>query len=200
MANNTILLADNDEDFIAITVEFLESQGFKILTATNPLTAHQILLQDQAQIQAAVFDSRLMDDLDERDTSGIELAKLFTMVPSIILTRFPSVPDAVKALRPLNGRSTARDYVDKRDGLDTLLQAIHKILPLPSLVEIHKKLMTHFNESELRHLCFMLQLDYDDLPANDKRGKVRELILYYERYERLAELVAACCKERPSLF
>jgi CheY-like chemotaxis protein len=86
MAKNTILLADNDEDFIEITVEFLEGCGFEILTATNPFTAHQILLREQEQIQVAVFDSRLMDDFDEHDTSGIDLAKLFTIVPSIILT------------------------------------------------------------------------------------------------------------------
>lgn len=200
MAKNTILLADNDEDFIEITVEFLEGCGFEILTATNPFTAHQILLREQEQIQVAVFDSRLMDDFDEHDTSGIDLAKLFTIVPSIILTRFPSVPHAVEALRPLNGRPPARDYIDKRDGLDVLLQAIQNILPLPSPLEIHKKLMAHFSESDLRHLCFILKVDYENLPGQTRRGKARELILYFEKHERLSELVAACRRERPWLF
>ena len=200
MIYNTIFLADNDEDFVAITTEFLEDCNFKVITATNPLTAHQILLQNQGQIQVAIFDSRLMDDMDERDTSGIELAKLFTIVPSIILTRFPSVPDAVAALRPLNGRPPARDYVDKRDGLEVLLQAIQNILPPPSTIEIHEKLMRHFSEGDLRQLCFALNVDYDNLPGRSRRGKARELVLFFEKQGRLPELVAACRKERPSIF
>ncbi|MCB8942484.1 MAG: hypothetical protein H6658_01790 [Ardenticatenaceae bacterium] len=200
MAHNTILLADNDEDFIEITTEFLEKCGFEVMTATNPLTAHQILLKEQARIQVAVFDSRLMNDLDEYDTSGIELARLFGMVPSIIMTRFPSVPNAVEALRPLNGRANAKDYVDKRDGLDVLLQAIQNVLPLPSLVEIHQKLMAYFNESDLRHLCFTLNIEYDNLTGKTRRGKARELVLYFEKQERLAELVATCRRERPLQF
>ena len=200
MAQNRILLADNDQDFIAITTEFLESYGFEVITASNPLAAHQILLREQEQIQVAVFDSRLLNDLDERDTSGIDLARLFARVPSIVLTRFPSVPDAVAALRPLNGLSPAKDYVDKRDGLDILLQAIENILLLPSPLELHEKLMTHFSESDLHQLCFSLNVNYDDLPGRTRRGKARELILCFEKQSRLAELVAACRKERPGQF
>jgi DNA-binding NtrC family response regulator len=201
MAQNRLLLAENDEDFVTIATEFLEGYGFEVITATDPIMAHRILLREQERIQVAVFDSRLVDDFDEYDESGIDLAKMFVMVPSIVMTRFPSAAGAVQALRPsVNGRSPAKDYVDKRDGLEVLLQAIQNILPPPSAAEIRDKLIAHFNEGELRDLCFRLNIDYDSLPAKSRQGKVRELILYCERHERLADLIAACRKERPLLF
>ena len=60
---------------------------------------------------------------------------------------------------------------------------------LPSRTELHKILITYFNESELRDLCFRLDIDYEELPGSTKSDKARELITYAERNGRYEELV-----------
>lgn len=60
-------------------------------------------------------------------------------------------------------------------------------------------LVRHFDEEELRTLCFKLEIDYDSLRGEGKRGKVRELILDMQRQERIPDLLEACAKERPEV-
>jgi hypothetical protein len=57
-----------------------------------------------------------------------------------------------------------------------------------------------FNDSELRNLCFDLDIDYESLGGDEKSGKARELIAHCERYARTADLVAACRRLRPHAF
>ncbi len=59
-----------------------------------------------------------------------------------------------------------------------------------------------FNESELQELCHDLAVDYDSLAAQGKQGKVREMVLFFERSARtgernIDELVQACVQRRP---
>lgn len=46
----------------------------------------------------------------------------------------------------------------------------------------------HFNTEELRTLCFDLEIDYESLGGEGKQGKIRELINYAKRADRLDEL------------
>ena len=61
-------------------------------------------------------------------------------------------------------------------------------------------LIAHFNESELRTLCFELDdVEYDVLPPGGRSDKARELITYLERRGRLSELVEWGNRERPDV-
>jgi predicted NACHT family NTPase len=62
---------------------------------------------------------------------------------------------------------------------------------------LRQLLNSHFSESELRDLCFDLELDYEQLPGDRKGDKARELIMYCERHGRIDELVTMCRKLRP---
>lgn len=44
-------------------------------------------------------------------------------------------------------------------------------------------LSKRFNKEKLRTLCFALGVDYEDLPAEGKENKARELVKYCERRE-----------------
>jgi len=55
----------------------------------------------------------------------------------------------------------------------------------------------HFDEEELRELCFYLGIDYDNLPALGKINKVRELILHLLRRGRLSVLIQTAKDLRP---
>ena len=54
-----------------------------------------------------------------------------------------------------------------------------------------------FGDDDLRDLCFDLQYDYEDLPPVGKSGKIRELILVFEKNGRIPDLIAACKTARP---
>jgi hypothetical protein len=62
---------------------------------------------------------------------------------------------------------------------------------------LRQLLSTHFNTEELKTLCFDLVVDFENLPAQGKAGKARELVTYLERLGRIPELVALCCEQRP---
>ena len=62
-------------------------------------------------------------------------------------------------------------------------------------------LYNHFDEGELRDLCFFdLNVDYDSLPGQGRGGKIRELIAHCERFGRTHELEQACRRWRPNAF
>jgi class 3 adenylate cyclase len=63
-----------------------------------------------------------------------------------------------------------------------------------------RRLLTDaFSESELKDLCFDLDVDDEALPGIGKADKVRALIVLCERNGRLSDLIAACRQLRPHL-
>lgn len=66
-----------------------------------------------------------------------------------------------------------------------------------SLSRLRDLLTTYFSESELRDLCFDLDIDYDNLPGYVKKDKARELIQYSQRRGRLPELTRQISQLRP---
>ena len=57
------------------------------------------------------------------------------------------------------------------------------------LAELRENLVAHFNEGELRTLCFDLGVNYDVLPGRGTADKARELLAYLDQRGRVAELV-----------
>lgn len=66
-------------------------------------------------------------------------------------------------------------------------------------VRLRELMLKHFDVSELKTLCFDLGVDYESLDGayGGRVDKVRELILYFERRDRVSELIAACARLRP---
>lgn len=65
-------------------------------------------------------------------------------------------------------------------------------------IQLFQKLSTGLNEGELQTLCMALGIDYENLPAQGKENKIRELIRALERRGRLSELVELYEKLYPS--
>ena len=123
----TILLADNDPDFVRNRSEFLEGEGYHVIPALSPTEARKVL--NQGRIDLAILDIRMEDDDDDKDVSGLTLAKdpTYQSIPKIILTGFPSVQAVKEALGPaLEGLPPAVDFIAKDEGVETMLQAIRK--------------------------------------------------------------------------
>lgn len=150
MPKATILFADNDPDFLKTRSEFLEQENYLIVPAGNPTEARRKL--EIGGIDLAILDIRLVNDNDEKDTSGLTLAKeVARTVPKIILTGFPSYEYVREALRPqLEGLPAAVDFVAKQEGPEALMRAIERTLSrtepqiakesFPSARELEKKL------------------------------------------------------------
>jgi len=64
--------------------------------------------------------------------------------------------------------------------------------------DLRTKMVKAFDEDEIKTLCFDLNIDFDDIKGDNKSGKVRELILFVSRRNRLSELIALCKTQRPN--
>jgi len=65
--------------------------------------------------------------------------------------------------------------------------------------ELHRLLDSHFNESELRDLCFNLDVDFENLPGMGKKDRARELVLHCRRYALTEALLTELMEMRPDL-
>jgi len=133
MAQAKILIADNDPDFLETRREFLEKEGYVVVTASSPTEA-QKKLQQESGVDLAIVDVRLLNDDDEKDISGLEFAKsVGGTVPVIVLTGYRSVEYMQQALRlQTNGTRIAQDFIAKQDGPMALLSAIRRALEVAS--------------------------------------------------------------------
>ena len=64
-------------------------------------------------------------------------------------------------------------------------------------VKLLEMLRAYFDETELRDICFVLDIDYEVLSGTSKADKTRELIAYVDRRGELPQLLATCEGLRP---
>jgi len=120
-----VLFADNDLDFLETRSEFLERAGYQVVRACTEAEAQRILAD--LWVPVAILDVRLKDDDDEKDISGLNLAKseLCRSITRIILTNYQ-----VKLISELlaiewGGRLRRNiGVLDKRDGPESLLKLL----------------------------------------------------------------------------
>ena len=75
-----------------------------------------------------------------------------------------------------------------------------ELLSTEAKAVLKNKLTSHFNYSELQELCFELGINFkEEIPGNDKKQKVMELIGYCERRGRLQELIERAKRYRPHI-
>ena len=67
-----------------------------------------------------------------------------------------------------------------------------------TLPELARKITETFNMEELKGLCYDLGVKYEELPPGTLSNKVRELVEYCKRREKLEELVSHCRALRPT--
>jgi hypothetical protein len=72
------------------------------------------------------------------------------------------------------------------DGLD------EPIASHVQLARLRELLVSYFDEAGLRALCFDLGLNYEDLSAQGREDKARELVAYLDRRDRVPDLIAVC--------
>ena len=129
MKKFVILFADNDHSFLDIRRQFLEDAGYSVIPVYTEEEARRQLRENQ-EIDLAILDIRLVEDKDDKDLSGLEIAREEArQTPKIILTSFPNVDNTRMALKVLSdGLPPAVEFVDKEEGPKALLKAIRYAL------------------------------------------------------------------------
>lgn len=61
-------------------------------------------------------------------------------------------------------------------------------------------LSQRFDEGELETLCFNTGVEYEDLPAQGRKNKARELVRHFDNRNRLPDLVQAIESQRPDAW
>lgn len=126
MSRVIILLVDNDPSFLKLAQEFLEDEGYHVLSASSAEEAKRLL--DHTPIGLAIIDYRLNNDDDEHDESGLQLARVCP-APVIMLTRFNEHTYVRNALRlGKSGKPAAVDFILKQEPLETLLMSVKNVL------------------------------------------------------------------------
>ncbi len=85
--NQTILLVDDDPDFLAQTRLVLEGRGYQILTAGGLTEAEQVIQRHQPDL--AVVDL-MMENVDDGFTLCYRLKKAYPEMPVIMVTAVAS--------------------------------------------------------------------------------------------------------------
>lgn len=65
--------------------------------------------------------------------------------------------------------------------------------------ELHRLIINHFNQEEVKTLCFALNVQYDNLSGNAHPDKVRELVQLFQRQQRIKELLQEVSEARPNI-
>jgi DNA-binding response OmpR family regulator len=122
-----ILIADNFEGFLTSCAEFLELQGFDVVTARSIQEAEHHLAH--TYLHAAVLDMRLIDDTDRLDKSGVNLARQSDpSVVKIILTNFGTFESTRDAMATTESGSPAFYVLSKDEGPQELLTQLNRAL------------------------------------------------------------------------
>ncbi len=143
MTTATILFVDNNPLFLQSRKELLAREGYQVLTATSSAQAKHIL--SETHIDLALLDLRLTDDNDDRDYSGLMLAReIARALPTIMLSAFPDIAAVRNALRPsVQGDAPALDFLDKTESFAELLAVVRRVLSSKKVMPIARWHVPH---------------------------------------------------------
>lgn len=117
------------------------------------------------------------------------------------------IENGLDLLKTHQGKGTAvsaTTLLQRYDSNNSQLHAYLLAARLPTdgveerdVLQLYRKMEPLFNETELQMLTFELGVDYEDLNGRNYPDKLRELITYLQRRQRLADLFNACQQQRP---
>jgi DNA-binding response OmpR family regulator len=182
-----VLLVDNDPDFLDTRAERLGTEGYQVYKAISLEQAEQLL--GRSWVHVAVVDVRMRDESDDKDTSGLTLAKkeAFRPIPKVILTKYPSYEYVREALGPaLDGLPPAVEFVAKQEGPEALIQAVERAFARH--VRINWDLHIRWDERERLSFPYLVTLIEPDLGTahlSDRAGELEDLFrkLFCEKYQ-----------------
>lgn len=111
----TLLIVDNDEDWLALLEKYLEGQGYGIVAAQD--YAGAIKVAELVRPECVIVDLHLGSEDGERVCRYIKASPALKTVPVIILSGQDGLPEG----------SGCDAFVCKADGVGRLLLALKKV-------------------------------------------------------------------------
>lgn len=179
----TILLVDNDADFLDTRREYLENAGHRVLTADSLEQARKKLADEFVHL--ALLDIRMVDDDDDRDTSGLTLAKdpAYRSVPKIMLTGFPTYQAVREALGPaLDGLPPAVAFLAKQEGPAAMIDGVNQVLA--THVRSNRDLLIQWDAHQGLSFVYLISLLQSGLPDESLPQRADELEDLFRRLFR----------------
>jgi DNA-binding response OmpR family regulator len=170
MSKASILLVDNNNNYLKTLAKFIEKEGYYVIPAKSLAEARIVF--DRGGIDLVIIDVRMTDDNDDKDVSGLILAKeTDRSIPKIMLTGFPSAELAQEALKmQLDGLPTAIDFVSKDEDPEVLIWAIRRtILAGATWLKTVKEAISGTDEE--------LKEDYNDAQRQARLNSTTSLII-----------------------
>lgn len=132
MPKARVLLVDNDPEFLRIWSELLRRRDYDVKLASSVANAKEAV--SQGGLDLAILDLRLVDDKDEEDNSGLQLARDLVQessgnLPIIILSGDPNEETFLWAVQDDRRPKRFLSVVKKNQGPDVLLKELRKAFP-----------------------------------------------------------------------
>lgn len=169
-----ILLADNDLDFLSKRGDLFEASGYTVIKASSPEQAKKLL--KESYVHLALLDVRLKDDNDDKDVSGIQLARDAEnkRIPKIMITSHPSYEYVLAALGPsIDGEPPSVDFVYKEDGFPAMLSAIERVLK--TRLQINENLSIGWAAGQFLSFPGLVPAIEEGLPLSLLANRVQEM-------------------------
>ena len=183
MQQNTVLIADNNKNYLDQLGDYLGKAGYFVLKA-NSIDTAKIVRDENHQLDIAIIDHRLIDDNNEYDDSGLLLAKEMAdeKIPTIILSQFQHY----RFIRQAHGwfpRGTPEKitFVGKDEKHPTLLNVIQ------SLLKEQKIFIVHGRDTDRRAWVklFMHEIGLDPVVLEDQASGGFTIIQQLEAHSKV---------------
>jgi two-component system NtrC family response regulator len=133
----TILVVDDEKNYLLVMANLLSEEGYETLTAENGQDALEIIQENELNLVLTDMKMPVMD--------GIELLsrvhRLEPELPVIVMTAYGTVEKAVQAMK-----IGAFDYITKPFQNEELMLTIRKALEMQRLVRENRELTRELNE------------------------------------------------------
>ncbi len=170
-----ILVADNKEESLTTYGEYLENHGYIVHKASSPEEARYLL--ENTRLHFAILDLRLERDEDEKDKSGLQIAKQAARsVPKMILTNFPAYQDVVEVMKQdVHHLQPAVEFLDKRTTkLADLATAVAEALQ--KYVQINWELVIHWeSHGSFAQFVYLLEPNLPQEYLGERTAELEDL-------------------------
>ncbi|OPL15626.1 MAG: Fis family transcriptional regulator [delta proteobacterium ML8_D] len=170
----TILIVDDEKNYLVILEALLAPEGYEVITEHNPINALRLIKETDFDLVITDMKMPKMDGIELLD----EVKKIDPEVPVIIMTAYGTIEMAVEAMK-----KRAYDYITKPFRNEELKQTVKKALELYRL------------KKENRRLSEALR---DRYRYGTIIGKSKEMIKIYEMIEKVSQSKASIMITGPS--
>ncbi len=134
---NTILVVDDEKNYLVVLETLLRSEGYEVITADNAKDALEIVLESDVDL--------VLTDMKMPGISGMELLETIKRrkpdIPVIMMTAYGTIEMAVEAMK-----KNAYDYITKPFKNEELKRTIRKAIENYTLLKENRRLSRELRE------------------------------------------------------